>query len=166
MTVRKVRLTSAHGGAVRWALAVAIALFMVIAVLVHHQAITVMTSTSPAASRAMAAMAMPMDTAGQPDAHKGAAPATTDDPVGSAASPPVLHADPVVYGDGKTACGGVGVEHCSAFSVDTLKLTAPPATSYAERDASPHAAVSRRGSSGTAERAPPDLLSVLSRLRI
>ncbi|MEU1944221.1 hypothetical protein ABZ554_17680 [Streptomyces sp. NPDC020125] len=165
MTVRKVRPTRTHSGAVRWARAATVALFMVIAVLVHHQAITVMTSASPDASHAMAAMAMPMDT-GEHDAHNGAATATTDDPVGSAAPRPVLQADPVMYGDGNMACGGVGVEHCSAFSVDTLKITAPPAMSYAERDAAPHAAVSDGGGSGTAERAPPDLLSVLSRLRI
>ncbi|MFJ6597151.1 hypothetical protein ACIQPP_41315 [Streptomyces violaceusniger] len=165
MIVRKVRLTRTRSGAVRWARAAAIALFLVIAVLVHHQAISVRTSTSPDASRAMAAMAMPMDSA-EHGTHQGAAPATTDAPAGSVATRPVLQADPVMYGYGKMACGGAGVEHCSASSVNTLKLTAPPEMSYAERDAAPHVAGSERGSSGTAERAPPDLLSVLSRLRI
>ncbi|AEM81993.1 hypothetical protein Strvi_2266 [Streptomyces violaceusniger Tu 4113] len=165
MTVWKVRLTRTHSGAVRWARAAAVALFMVIAVLVHHQAISVMTSTSPDASRAMAAMAMPMDAA-EHEAHREAAPAATDAPAGPAAPRTQLQANPVMYGDGKMACGGMGVEHCSASSVDTLKLTAPPAMSYGERDAASHAAVSERGASGTAERAPPDVLSLLSRLRI
>ncbi len=165
MTVRKVRLTCTHSGAVRWARAATVALFVVIAVLVHHQAITLMTSTSPDASRVMASMAMPMDTA-EHAAHKGAAQATTGAPAGSAAPRAALQADPVMHGDGKMACGGAGVEHCSAFSIDTLKLTAPPAMSYAVHAAAPHAAVSERGASGTAERAPPDLLSLLSRLRI
>ncbi|WP_275558199.1 hypothetical protein [Streptomyces sp. 5-6(2022)] len=167
MTVRKVRLAGTHGGAARWARGAAVALFMVIAVLVHHQTSTAMPSRSPDASRAMAAMAMPMDPI-EHDAHQGAAAsATIDDPTaGSPAPQPVPQADPVAYGDGKMACGGVGVEHCSASSVDSVKLAAPPAMAYAERDAAPHAAVSGRAASGTAERAPPDLLSVLSRLRI
>src|SRR3954470_6587742 len=115
ITVRKVRLARTHSGAVRWARAATVALFVVIAVLVHHQAITVMTSTSPHTSRAMAAMAMPMDTA-EHDAHEGAALSTTDALAGSAAPRTVLRADPAIYGDGKMACGGMGVEHCSAFS--------------------------------------------------
>ncbi|MFF7656729.1 hypothetical protein ACFZCY_44205 [Streptomyces sp. NPDC007983] len=156
MTVRKVRLTRPHRGGVRWARAAVVALFAALAVLVHHQVAAAMTSTSPSTPHAMTAMSMPMASGGH-DTHPRAASATATS---------VLRADPVMHGDGKMACGGVGMEHCSASGVDTLKLTAPTAMSYAGHDAAPHAAVSERGASGTAERAPPDLLSVLSRLRI
>ncbi|MEU1803303.1 hypothetical protein [Streptomyces sp. NPDC019937] len=156
MTVRKLRLTRPRRGGVRWARAAVVALFAAFAVLVHHQVAAAMTSTSPSAAHVMTTMPMPMPSGGH-DAHARAASATATS---------ALRADPVMYGDGKTACGGAGMEHCSASGVDTLKLTAPTATPYAEHHAAPHAAVSERGASGTAERAPPDVLSVLSRLRI
>ncbi|MBI0293226.1 hypothetical protein JBE04_01620 [Streptomyces sp. PRKS01-29] len=112
----------------------------------------------------MTAMAMPMDSAGH-DRHNGAASVTTD-PASSAAPRAVLQANPVMYGDGKMACSGASMEHCSAFGFDTLKLAAPPLMSHAERVAAPSAVIPAHGASGTAVRAPPDLLSVLSRLRI
>ncbi|WP_159043273.1 hypothetical protein [Streptomyces sp. NBRC 110028] len=156
MTVRKVRPTRPRRDGVRWARAAVVALFAALAVLVHHQVAAPMTSTSPSTAHTMTAMSMPMPSGGH-DAHPRAA---------SATATPVLRSGPVLYGDGAMACGGAGMEHCSASGVDTLKLTAPTAMSYAEHDAAPHAAVSERGVSGTAERAPPDLLSVLSRLRV
>ncbi|MER5911380.1 DUF6153 family protein [Streptomyces sp. NPDC001982] len=132
-----------RNGAVRCVWSVVVALFAVLAVLVHHD-------TTPAAMPAgtMSAMAGMDHTASASAGHGSAQQVTYPD-----------------MGDDSGACSGAGAQHCSSGDVGTATFVVPPTAVLIDRwDAASSVSV-RRGLPGTAHRAPPDL-SALSRLLI
>jgi hypothetical protein len=135
--------TRASHGVVGWARAAVIALLAALAVLIHHESVAVAIGpTSSPAGHVMTPGTV------MPGSH--AAPAAAVPTMVSAQSP---------------ACGGMTMQHCSAASLEVVKLV-PPARSPAPHDLAGYEVVTS-GPKDTriVGRAPPDL-SVLSQLRI
>ncbi|MGC9539034.1 DUF6153 family protein [Streptomyces sp. UG1] len=134
--------TRAPHGAVRWAQAAVIALLAAVAVLMHHETTAVPTGSHPssAAHATVPERAMPGSLAAPPAAP---AKSSADDP----------------------ACSGTAMQHCTAASLEAVKLPMPVRAFATDNLAAPGAAATGAKAAGTVERAPPDL-SVLSQLRI
>ena len=133
--------TRASHGVVRWTRAAVIALLAALAVLIHHESAGVATEPASAPAAHVMTYGMPMS-----GGHAAPVRATTISAEGA-------------------ACEGMAMQHCSAASLDVVKLL-PPARSPAPQDSAAHEAVTAgTKAAGTVCRAPPDL-SVLSQLRI
>jgi hypothetical protein len=140
MEIRSVR---GGGIAVRWAYGVVFTLFVVLAVLVHHETSAKGVSPMPTAAHAVmsstahAHHAMPNETA----------PAALDHSSHSA--------------DG--GCSSPGTQHCATGSLASVQLAAPTRAAF-EPLANLRQALTGQAPAATVGRAPPDL-SVLSQLR-
>lgn len=140
-------IRSARGGgiAVRWAYGVVFTLFVVLAVLVHHETSAKGVSPMPTAAHAVmpstahAAHAMPNETA----------PAVLD------------HSSHSADGDG--GCSSPGTQHCATGSLASVQLAAPTRAAF-DPLANLRQALTGQAPAATVGRAPPDL-SVLSQLR-
>ncbi|MFF0156090.1 DUF6153 family protein [Streptomyces sp. NPDC005263] len=118
------------------------ALWVALAVLVHHDA------TAPASPHSMSSMSSMSTTRGmpaspQPSAHGSAKAVNADDAM---------------------SCSGAAAQHCAAASVQTAKY-APPSEALRTAPRTDPGPSGRPAATASVERAPPDL-SVLSRLRI
>ncbi|MEU0649400.1 DUF6153 family protein [Streptomyces umbrinus] len=140
-------MRAVHGGdsAVRWAYVAFLALFVALAVLVHHETSAAGTpSAQRAAHGGMSSAAHPLHV--MPDET----------------APSVLDASPHNVGDG--GCAAPGMQHCATASVGSVQLAVPRPIAF-----DPLVNVRQDGAgyapSVTVGRAPPDL-SVLSQLRI
>ncbi|MBW8795383.1 MAG: hypothetical protein JF597_17820 [Streptomyces sp.] len=149
MTTATDRRAGPRGSAVRCARAVVVALLAALAVLVHHDTMSVVMPVH--STSAMAGMD-----------HTSAAMTPTAAP---AAHGTALKVANTAMGDDGGACPGPGMQHCSAGDVGTAKLLPSPAAVTIVRSDALRGMPARRDPTGTSHRAPPDL-SVLSRLLI
>ncbi|GAB2625359.1 hypothetical protein GCM10027168_66360 [Streptomyces capparidis] len=150
MTTAGPRWALGRRGATPWARAAVVVLFVVLAVLVHHQSPAGAVPASPVSAMA-----------GMPDMAHGAS-------MTAVSSHGALHGAAAPGGTGHSAdgaCPGPVMKHCATASVDTVKLPAPPGASAGGAGDSWVRAVAGRHAPGSVGRAPPDL-SVLSRLLI
>ncbi len=159
--------TRASHGVVRWARGVVIALLAALAVLIHHESAAV--AVGPVSSSAAHIMTPGM-VPGMAMSGGRAAPsqATTGHGHGSAAAQDAERAPaagPAMISAEGPACDGMHMPHCSAASLEVVKLAPPAPTPVFQDPAAQEAAASGAKAAGTVGRAPPDL-SVLSRLRI
>ncbi|MFF5757448.1 DUF6153 family protein [Streptomyces longwoodensis] len=134
MTIRAAR---GSGIAVHWAYGVFLTLCVALAVLVHHEAPAMDTSSMPDAAHVV--HVMPGETA---PAVSGASTHNLDD----------------------SGCTTPGMQHCTAASVDSVQLAVPAPAAF-DPLVNLRQATSGHAPGAVAGRAPPDL-SVLSQLRI
>jgi hypothetical protein len=146
MTTADHRPGGAGSAALRWTRAAVIALVAGLAVLLHHETAAAITHVPPA--QASASMHHTATSAMAVHTGDHTAPA-------GVTAPTAAHED-----DG--ACSGTAMQHCSAASVDSLKLMPPHQLAIGCPPAI-HPGAAGRDVPGTTGRAPPDL-SVLSRL--
>jgi hypothetical protein len=123
------------------ALVVLAALWVALAVLVHHD------STAPVSPHSMSSMSTAatrgMSASHEPSAHGSAKAVNADDAM---------------------SCSGAAAQHCAAAGVETAKYF-PPGEALRTAPRVDPGPSGRPLATGSVERAPPDL-SVLSRLRI
>jgi hypothetical protein len=142
---------AAHGAMLRWTQVAVIALVTVLAVLVHHETAAAITHGAPTEVPATSSLA---------GMHHLPPSAVLLHAYGHI-EPPSAAASAVAHHDG--ACSGTAWQHCSAASVDSVKLAPPHQPSTGWAPALHPGAAAGRDVPGTTGRAPPDL-SVLSRL--
>lgn len=155
-----------------WACAAAIALWVTLATLVHHDIASPPFITRPL-SMPHSMHGMPHVTPEPTAAPEKRTPAARDVPTGLSAAEPSGGAGSgreTRAGSGAApgldhgVCSFAGTQHCSSASLDTVQL-APLPTSRVERGCDLRSPGDGTEASRTISRAPPDL-SVLSRLRI
>ncbi|MDQ0948560.1 hypothetical protein QFZ24_002483 [Streptomyces phaeochromogenes] len=143
-------MRAAHSGgtAVRWAYGAFLALFVALAVLVHHETSAVV---APSAQRAAHGGMSSMPSAGHPlyDMPDETAPSVSD------ASP---------HNVGDSGCAAPGMQHCATASVGSVQLAVPGLIPFDPLSNLRQYTVGC-APGATVGRAPPDL-SVLSQLRI
>lgn len=154
--------TRASHGAVRWARAVVIALSAALAVLIHHE--TAAAAIGPASSTAVHLMTPGTTMPGSHEpapampGHRHTSTVVQDTMSTTAATQATFSAD-------EMPCSGMGMQHCSTGSLETVKLPIPAQTPTSLGLAVYGAVAAGPKAAGTVDRAPPDL-SVLSQLRI
>jgi hypothetical protein len=151
MTTADHRSSGVRGAARRWTRGAVIALMATLAVLVHHETAAAIAHVPPpgntetisiAGMHHEALLAMPIHVSGHAMAPGVTAPAASDE---------------------SGTCSGTVMQHCSAASVDTMKLAPPHQSSTGCAPCLGSETAVGRDVPGTTGRAPPDL-SALSRL--
>ncbi|MGW3941210.1 DUF6153 family protein [Streptomyces phaeochromogenes] len=146
MTIRAAH--SGGGTAVRWAYGALLALFVALAVLVHHE--TSAAGTPSAQHAAHGAMSSMPNTAHTLHVMPGQT------------APSVSDASPHNVGD--SGCAAPGMQHCATVSVGSVQLAVPGLIEFDPLSNLRQYKVGRTPGA-TVGRAPPDL-SALSQLRI
>ncbi|MFI5794343.1 DUF6153 family protein [Streptomyces sp. NPDC051677] len=130
-------------------LVVLAALWVALAVLIHHD------STAPASPHSVSSMSMATTSSTSMAATKGM----------SASHEPSAHGSAkAVNADDAMSCSGGAAQHCAAAGVETASHF-PPGEALRTAPRVDPGTSGRPVATGSAERAPPDL-SVLSRLRV
>ncbi|SFG75062.1 hypothetical protein [Streptomyces mirabilis] len=151
MTTADHRPSGVRGAARRWTRGAVIALMATLAVLVHHETPAVIAHVLPPGKTETISIAgmyheaphpMPVQMSGHAVAPGVTAPTASDE---------------------SGTCSGTVMQHCSAASVDTMKLAPPHQLSTGCVPCLGSETAIGRDVPGTTGRAPPDL-SVLSRL--